>query len=81
MNMVKYKILHIRNECIGCGACAAIDEDNWFMSEDGKATLNKSKEVKKGIYELIVDEKEIELFKESSECCPVAIIKVEKIEE
>jgi ferredoxin len=78
--MLKYKILHLRNDCIGCGACSAINEENWLMSNDGKATLNKSKEVKKGIYELIINENELKSFKESSECCPINIIKIEKIE-
>jgi ferredoxin len=79
--MVKYKIIHERKDCIGCGACAAVDEKNWFMDDDGNSTLRNSKEIKKGIYELEIDEKDLEIFKESSGCCPVDIIKVEKIED
>ena len=79
--MVKYKIIHDRGNCIGCGACVAIDENNWSMEEDGKSTLKNSKEIKKEIFELIIEEKDLEKFKESSECCPVDIIKIEKVEE
>lgn len=77
--MVKYRIIHERKNCIGCGACAAVDETHWDMNQDGKAILRNSKEIKNGIFELIVDEKEIEFLKESSECCPVDIIKIEEL--
>ena len=79
--MVKYKIIHDRENCIGCGACAAIDDENWSMEEDGKSTLKNSKEINKKIFELIIDEKDLDKYKESSECCPVDIIKIQEIEE
>ena len=30
---MRYKFFHDREGCIGCGACAAIDPDNWEMNE------------------------------------------------
>lgn len=36
------KVVHERDKCIGCGACAAVCSDNWEMSEDGKATPSKT---------------------------------------
>ncbi len=37
-----------REGCIGCGACAAIDPDNWEMNEDGKADLKENQSKGKG---------------------------------
>jgi ferredoxin len=40
---MKYKIVHVRAECIGCTACAASSEESWEMDQDGKSDLKKSK--------------------------------------
>ena len=41
--MVKYKIEHKKEECIGCGACTSVAEKFWEMGQDGKANLIGSK--------------------------------------
>jgi len=60
--MPKYKIEFNRDECIGCGACAAVC-DNWTMEGD-KAKPKK------------VNLEEIGCNKDAEETCPVQAIKV-----
>ena len=37
------KVIHEREKCIGCGACAAVCPDFWEMSDDGKSVLKGGK--------------------------------------
>ena len=36
------KIIHDKNICIGCGACAAVCPVNWEMGSDGKSKPKKT---------------------------------------
>ena len=76
-----HKITHVKPECIGCRACAAIAPEFWEMDEDGLSHLKESDEDEKGNEILDISEKDVELNKEAAEACPVQIIKVEKVEE
>ena len=69
--------LHKRKECIGCGACASMDSENWRMNEDGKSDLLES-EKKGDDRKKEFDEKDLEKNKEVAECCPVNVIHVYK---
>lgn len=71
------KIIHYRENCIGCGSCAEIDPENWEISKkDGKANLINSK--KKGkVFQKEIDEIQKEKTKQVSEACPTGIIKIE----
>lgn len=77
--MKKYKILHFRGGCIGCGACVAVCENYWEMKDDGLSHLKGSK-LQKGadeiIYELEVDEPSCNI--DAQDVCPVQVIKVRK---
>jgi ferredoxin len=64
--MAKYKILHNVDECIGCGACAAVCPANWVMKE------GKSKPLK-----LELDD--ISCNKEAADGCPVQCIKIQEV--
>ncbi len=80
--MVKYKMIFDREACIGAIACSAIAPDHWLQADDGKVDLKDAtfnEDTKK--WELIIDEKDLELLKESAEVCPVDVIFFEKIEE
>lgn len=80
--MAKYKIIFDREVCIGALACNAVAEHLWPRSEDGKVDLAGSafnEETKK--WELVVDEKECQISKDSADVCPVEAIKVVKIED
>jgi ferredoxin len=71
------KVIHSKNDCIGCGACAAICPDFWEMHGD-KSSLKKSKETE-GKYTLeLNDSKEIECNKQAESSCPVSCIKIEE---
>ncbi|MAF99242.1 MAG: ferredoxin [Nanoarchaeota archaeon] len=74
-----HKITHIKPECIGCQACAAIAPEFWEMNEDGISHLKESKVDDKGNEILEIPEEDVELNKEAAEACPVQIIKVEKL--
>lgn len=65
--MAKYKIEHDRPNCIGCGACAAVFDTNWFMEEDGKSNL-KNHDVAEG--------GEYDGNKNAADSCPVNVIHI-----
>lgn len=70
-----YKIIHDKENCIGCGACAAIDSKNWEMSDDGKSKLKGGKAVK-GKEEKSFPDSELGKHKETAEACPVNVIHI-----
>jgi ferredoxin len=70
------KLIQYRNKCIGCGICFEMQPAFWRMSKkDGKATLVQSI-VKKEIYQLALNEDDLDLSIEVEKACPVKIIKV-----
>ena len=64
--MAKYKIEHDRDNCIGCGACVAVNEENWEMADDGKSKSKKNE----------FDEEDLPKEKEAAEACPVNVIHI-----
>ena len=66
MAKTKYKIVHLRDECIGCGSCAAVCPENWFMADDGKASPKATVLKQLGNNQI------------AAEACPVQIIKIVK---
>ena len=67
----KYEIVHDRDQCIGCGACAAVNPDNWEMAEDGLAKPKKTD----------ITEEEFSANMEAAESCPVNCIHIYEITE
>ena len=70
---MKYKIIHVRSECIGCTACVASAEDFWEMNEDGKSDLKNSK------YEGETQELELNELKsnmDAAQVCPINCIHI-----
>jgi ferredoxin len=77
--MNKYRIIHLRERCIGCNACKEAAPGRWQMSRsDGKSTLIGSTHKKK-IYTTVIDEAELEENMLALKNCPVHIIQVFKI--
>ena len=74
--MKKHKVIHNREDCIGCNSCIIIAPQNWVMNEkDGKATLVCSK--KKGnLYVGEIFEEDVAVNKKAAAACPMRIIKV-----
>lgn len=74
---MKTGIIHDKEQCIGCSACAAIDPKNWQIDQEGKASLSKSRKVE-GHEERIVADKELESFRAVAESCPANCIHLVK---
>ena len=69
------KIIHEKNKCIGCGACAAICSKMFEIDESGMAHLSNSTinpDTKN--YELETDTPAC--AKEAADSCPVEIIHI-----
>ena len=76
--MIKHTVIHLKKDCISCGACAAITPEYWEMDEEGLAHLKRSKAVNSH-FELEIDTEEARAVnQEAADCCPVSIIKIEK---
>jgi len=79
--MAKYKVIHEKGLCIGCGACASVDEEHWKIEEENgqyKAHLKDSKEEGGEFIFETDDEEEIKKFLEVAEICPVSCIVVKE---
>ncbi len=76
--MPEHKIIHFKEQCISCGACAAINPDFWELDEQGLAHLKGSTKVD-GHWDLdIKTEQERASNQEAADVCPVNIIHVKK---
>jgi len=72
----KKKILHFRDNCIGCNSCTEHAPCQWFIDPaDGKARLKQSV-TKDGISISTIEEFEVEANKAAGRDCPVGIIRV-----
>lgn len=70
------KVIHLRDICIGCGACAAVCPKYWEMKGDGKSHLKGAKMVSPDNFELVLPAPECNT--EAAASCPVNCIKVQK---
>ncbi len=79
--MTNFKVVHFKNQCISCGACAAISSKFWKMDNEGLADIVGGVKVKDH-YELVLEsEADRVINQEAADCCPVNIIHVEKMME
>ena len=82
LKVVKYKIEFDREICIGALACNAVAENFWPRTDDGKVDLANAtynEHTKK--WELIIEEKDFEINKDSADVCPVEAIVITKLHE
>ena len=79
--MAKYKVIYDKATCIGAASCVAVAPKFWELVSD-KAILKGAKfneQTKK--FELIVElPDDIQVNQDAEAVCPVAAIKIEKIE-
>ena len=71
------KIIHERDQCIGCGMCVEHASTFWKISQDGKAMLIGSKE-NNNIFSKNIQEKDLVSNQNAANDCPVGVIKIEK---
>lgn len=70
------KLIHYRDNCIGCGICYEMQPTFWRMSKkDGKASLVKAIQ-KRNVYILDINEQDAIASQATVVACPVNIIKV-----
>jgi len=79
--MVKFRVEHQKDICIGCGACAAIDPENWEMDGDKSRLKGAEKEEGTGIEFMVVEEANLGSNKEAADACPVPCIFVKEVKE
>ena len=70
--MATFKVIHDRDNCIGCAACSMVCPKFWSMGGDGKADL---KDAKDNVLE--ISDEDLDCNKEAAESCPVSVIRVE----
>ncbi|MDA3855267.1 MAG: ferredoxin [Candidatus Woesearchaeota archaeon] len=78
-----YKIVHDRDACIGCAACASVAPSYWSMNSDGKSDLAGSEKSGNGNEEIrkFDDGTDFDLNKEGAESCPVNCIHIIEFKE
>jgi ferredoxin len=75
--MVKWRIEHHKDKCIGCAACAAIDPDDWEMEGDKSHLIGSKQEGNIEVKEV----SELGQNQEAADACPVPCIFIKKIED
>lgn len=71
------KIIHYRDNCIGCNSCTEHAPGNWEIDPvDGKARLKRSVETD-GTFVAEISEPEVEANKLAARDCPAGIIRIE----
>lgn len=68
--MANYKIEHDRENCIGCGSCAAVCPDNWEIKDDSKSAPKKTS----------ISEDEFECNNNAATGCPVNVIHITNLD-
>lgn len=82
----KYRIIHDRDICIGCTACASVCPKYWFMESDGKSSIHGHEKTGNGEEEILgtADKPLTEDFDdnmEAAEVCPVNCIHINEVNE
>jgi ferredoxin len=76
--MTSTKIIHLKEQCISCGACAAISPEYWEMDQEGMAHLKGSVQNGKDWTLVVKTVEAAAANKEAADVCPVNIIKLEE---
>lgn len=76
--MAKYIVTYDREGCISAAACVGMAPQFWELAaSDGRADLKGGvKNPKSGLFEMEIDESQLESMKQSAEVCPVLIIHI-----
>lgn len=79
--MKKYRIVHERDICIGCSACASVCPKYWEMDKDGKSNIKGHTKTGNGEEEILGTKQnplaiDFESNLEAAESCPVNCIHI-----
>jgi len=82
--MTKYKIVHDRDICIGCAACAGVCPKYWVMNSDGKSDVVGSTNTGNGEEEILGTNdapltEDYDSNIEAAESCPVNCIHIHEV--
>lgn len=70
------RVIYYRSKCIGCNACVEAAPDYWRVSKrDGKCSLIGATQ-KKGIYNMLTNDIDLEKLNKSADNCPSKIIQI-----
>lgn len=76
-----YKIVHDRDVCIGCSACASVCPKYWTMNTDGKSDIVDAINTGNGEEELLDNlTEDFEDNMDAAESCPVNCIHIHDID-
>ena len=70
--MVEFKIIHDRENCIGCTACELAAPENWVMEKESVGLKSKPKKA-------VFEKKDFKVNMEAAEACPVNVIHIEDV--
>ncbi|MBI2141865.1 ferredoxin [Candidatus Woesearchaeota archaeon] len=80
--MPKYKIIYDKPTCIGAASCVAVAPKFWELVGDKAELIGSAYNEQTKKHELIIETSEdLQLNQDAEAVCPVAAIKVEKIED
>ncbi len=82
----KYRIIHDRDICIGCSACASVCPKYWIMENDGRSSIVGHVKTGNGQEEILGNRKEpltqdFEGNMDAAESCPVNCIHLKEVNE
>ena|SRR3989338_6276986 len=72
----KWLVQYDRKGCIGAATCEAVNPERWSVQGSGKAELKGSSSKDGVLYELEIDDSEIEKMKAAAEGCPKNVIHI-----
>ena len=82
----KYRIIHDRDICIGCSACASVCPKYWIMEQDGKSSIVGHTKTGRGEEEILGTTEQpltidFEGNFEAADVCPVNCIHIKEVKE
>jgi len=72
----KWLVQYDRKGCIGAATCEAVYPERWSVQGSGKAELKGSKSGDGIIFELQIDNSELDRMKAAAEGCPKNVIHI-----
>ena len=72
----KWLVQYDRKDCIGAGTCEAVNPERWKLLDTKKAELKDANLKENNMYELHIDDDELEKMKMAAEGCPKNVIHI-----